>query len=318
MKRHCANVHDLADKTHLARDLWPEKLGQVHQERDLTVATLPDARKLPEELEELAEWLWVDRQDALSQALVYVHGDVEGTGTSSGNNAPVELVLRIQGVIADMNVAIGGDWDGTEVNAKRANQHLTLVSGGCSAAFDPQVRAVKALREAVLAQLGKHDDRQRGRMDGGIVLRRRVFTKIRPDINDHLPTVIRDADDPRGRFKAIANHWRPTEKLQAGTQLAHGEIFAVNPLSLRKGDLVDVSARVVVAFTRGVHGRRYEMSIEPMIIVRLASASTVQVRTPQHRFVSCSKARSSAFSRRSSQEQTVRRRAPAARLRRRR
>ncbi|KAI9060907.1 hypothetical protein FKP32DRAFT_1550013, partial [Trametes sanguinea] len=251
----------------LARNIWPENIGQIVQERELSVASLPSSRKIPDNLEDLAEWLWVDRQDHLSQALVYLYDDVDGVDAS----ASVELVVRVQGVIADMNVSLSGTWDGTELNAKKANQYLTLVSGGCTAAFEPQVRCLNTLRDAVLAQLGKCDDRQRGRQDA-LVFRRRVFTKVRYGVNDHIPSAIVNSEDPRAKFKAIEKSWKVVDKLRAGTQLAHGEIFSVTPLSLRKGDLVDVSARVVVAFTRGPQGRRYELSFEPMLIVRLASA----------------------------------------------
>ncbi|CDO74754.1 hypothetical protein BN946_scf185001.g2 [Trametes cinnabarina] len=262
----------LKNKDQLARDVWPDGIGQLVQERSLTVATLPAARKVPEDAEELAEWLWVDRQEPLSQARVYIHQDVEGI---RGGTEPQELALRFQGIIGHVSVGVGGDWDGTEVNAKKANQHLTLCNGGCPDAFDPQIRVLKAVREAIFAQLGSSEDGQRRRQDG-IVFRRRVFTKIRQGINDALPSLIRDGDDPRGRFKAIAHSWRVTEKLRAGAQLAHGEIFPVNPLSLRKGDFVDVSARLVVVFSRGPHGRRHELCLEPIVIVRLTGAAQVQ------------------------------------------
>ncbi|KAI9058814.1 hypothetical protein FKP32DRAFT_1680520 [Trametes sanguinea] len=265
----------LADKDTLCRDLWPENVGQVVQERSLSVADLPEYRKVPEDAEDLAEWLWVDRQDALAQALVYVYTDTDV-------DEPEELVVRLQGVISQANLAVGGNWDGTEINAKKATQQLVLTSGGCDAAFDPQVRVLKTLREAVLAQLGCCEDVGAARQDA-IVMRKRVFTKIRPGVNDHLHTIVRDEEDPRGRFKAIVKQWRPTERLRAGTQLAHGEVFYVNPLSLRKGDFVDVSARIVVAYTRGPQGRRYELSLEPILIVRLAAPMQFQrlVRPPR-------------------------------------
>lgn len=57
----------------------------------------------------------------------------------------------------------------------------------------------------------------------------------------------------------------------AGTHLADGEVFFIPPLTLRKGDFVDVSACISVAVLRGTNGRRFEVSFEPRVIVRLAN-----------------------------------------------
>ncbi|KAI0332376.1 hypothetical protein GY45DRAFT_1369313 [Cubamyces sp. BRFM 1775] len=126
----------LASDTTLARDLWPASIARLKQERDVSAATLPAVRKVPTGVEHIAQWLWIDQQPELSQALVFVQG--EGAADSSQ-----ELLLRVQGAISEMNLAVAGDWDGTEVNARKATQRLVLGSGGCPAAFDPQVEALQ-------------------------------------------------------------------------------------------------------------------------------------------------------------------------------
>lgn len=90
-------------------------------------------------------------------------------------------------------------------------------------------------------------------------------------MNDALPSVVKQGEDPKGKFHAIRNSWRVTERVVAGTHLAHGEIFSIPPLSLRKGDFVDVSVCVSVAILRGTTGRRFEVSFEPRVVVRLAN-----------------------------------------------
>ncbi|KAL1940343.1 hypothetical protein VTO73DRAFT_8915 [Trametes versicolor] len=276
----------LANSTTLCRDMWPSGVGVLVQEKMLTASNVPPARLLPRAIEDLTEWLWVDLQPELSLALVYIRSDVEGgTSVSDADVAPtvgvveeqdaqapehVELVIRLTGLIADMNLNVGGDWDGTEAHAIKATQHLTLVSGGYTDAFDPQARALNAVRAAVLALLGRCDDGRPSRT-GSIVLRKRVFTKIRSGVNDNLPSVIKKAEDPKGKYHAIRNSWRVTERVLAGAHQADGTILATLPLALRKGDFVDVSVSVCIAMLRGGQGRRFEVSFEPRVIVRLAT-----------------------------------------------
>lgn len=118
----------IANSTTLCRDMWPSGVGVLVQEKTLTASNVPPARLLPRAIEDLTEWLWVDLQPELSLALVYIRSDVEG-GTSVSDpdvaatvgvveeqdaQAPehVELVIRLTGLIADMNLNVGGDWDG--------------------------------------------------------------------------------------------------------------------------------------------------------------------------------------------------------------
>ncbi|KAI0354572.1 hypothetical protein OH77DRAFT_511985 [Trametes cingulata] len=93
-----------------------------------------------------------------------------------------------------------------------------------------------------------------------------------------MPSLVSKAEDARGKFRVLQNSWRVTEKVRVGTQLAHGEIFPLPPLSLRKGDFVDVSVRVGATWMRGQKGRRWEVAFEPLTVVRLAPAMKFKVR----------------------------------------
>ncbi|KAH9884300.1 hypothetical protein C8Q73DRAFT_661185 [Cubamyces lactineus] len=271
----------LANTMTLARDLWPKSIGRLIQEGQTSIDNLPSARKIPTTPEALAEWLCVEPMPSQGQAAVYIRSDVPGVAQlneGSTHDDPLELVIRLQGVIADMNLNVGGDWDGSVDNVMRAKQHLSLIGGGCKAAFEPQESAVNAIRELVLVMLGKSEELGRGR-PGTITLRRRVFTKIRHGVNDDLPNVVRASEDPKKRFHDIRHSWRVTERVTAGVQQADGQINVIPPLTLRRGDFVDVSVRVNVAMMRTAQGPRYEVLFEPLTVVKLLAASAVMVST---------------------------------------
>ncbi|KAI9065801.1 hypothetical protein FKP32DRAFT_1674320 [Trametes sanguinea] len=174
-----------------------------------------------------------------------------------------------------MNLAVGGDWDGQEINAKKACQHLTLVGRGCSDAFLPQMESLRNVQQVVTASLGGCDEKGPVK-DHSIMLRRRVFTKIRTNVNDDAPSALRTGDDPKNVFHALENRWRVTSKIQALSQNGQGEITRIPTISLRKGDFVDVAVRVMVAIMRrpGL-GRRFQVFFEPVTVVRIASPMEV-------------------------------------------
>ncbi|KAI0357039.1 hypothetical protein OH77DRAFT_1399986, partial [Trametes cingulata] len=263
--------HLAADTDQLARDLWPDGLGQMIQEKELALSTLPEMRKVPLNAEDLADWVVVERQPGSSRALVYVRGD-----EATASEADEELIVRLQGVIMDMNLTLGGNWDGTESRAMKASQYIMLGHGGCTAPFEPQACALRNITDAVLAHLGCCFEEGRAK-GSSVVLRRQVFTKIRHGFNDDAPSLVAKSEDTRGKYRAIQNSWRVTEKVRVGTQLAHGEIFPLPPLSLRKGDFVDVSVRVGITWMRAQKARRWEVSFEPLTVVRLATASKFKV-----------------------------------------
>lgn len=97
-----------ADPVTLARDMWPDNIAVIGQETESTAATLLASRMVPNNDEELTEWMWVDHQPEMSRALVYIRQDVDGADTGLNE----EVVVRFQGVIGDLNVNVGGNWDG--------------------------------------------------------------------------------------------------------------------------------------------------------------------------------------------------------------
>ncbi len=65
----------------------------------------------------------------------------------------------------------------TERNAKKAVQHITLISGGCMKAFEPQWKSLGDIADVVSMLLGVCPSGRPGRT-GSIKLERRVFSKV--------------------------------------------------------------------------------------------------------------------------------------------
>lgn len=61
--------------------------------------------------------------------------------------------------------------------APKAVQSVTLVSGGCVSAFEPQLAAMENLKERVLTLLSRGTE-VKSRASDKLVLRRRVFQKV--------------------------------------------------------------------------------------------------------------------------------------------
>lgn len=101
-----------ASRDVLARDLWPGKVAIMSKERDLSTDTLFSAKMVPIDAEEMTEWMSVDLQPELSQAFVYIRSDVVGVDSFGGPPEGLELVVRLQGVISEVNLNVNGDWDG--------------------------------------------------------------------------------------------------------------------------------------------------------------------------------------------------------------
>ncbi|KAI9061417.1 hypothetical protein FKP32DRAFT_1575994 [Trametes sanguinea] len=264
----------LANKTTLSRDLWPEDISVLQSERTLTAESLPSSRIVPLDEDQIASWVCVDMQPELGQALVYVRQDDVASGSSLAGES-VELLVRVQGVVQDINLSVGGDWDGTLPNAMRACQNITLAGGGCHDAFDPQVKCLRSLRSVVLRALGKSVVGDGRRDKDTLSLQRRVFTKIRVGVNDSLSSLLKKEEDPKGKFREIERTWRVTERVLVASHTANGEIRRVHPLAVRKGDMVDVAVRIVVAFRGGKH---YDVYYEPTTVVRVSDHQRVGVR----------------------------------------
>lgn len=63
------------------------------------------------------------------------------------------------------------------MGAPKAVQSVTLVGGGCAAAFDPQLTAMDNLKEKVLCLLSRSHDIPE-EPSSKLILRRRVFHKV--------------------------------------------------------------------------------------------------------------------------------------------
>ena len=89
----------------LARDFWPEHAGRLDQDKHLDLTNLPKTRIVPRDIQALLHWLYVDPLAPGQRGHVYVRSDVAGA------DGMLELVVRIQGIIQDVNLSLVGDWD---------------------------------------------------------------------------------------------------------------------------------------------------------------------------------------------------------------
>ncbi|KAI1786952.1 hypothetical protein LXA43DRAFT_1098726 [Ganoderma leucocontextum] len=266
-----------ADDRTLARDKWPADIGRVLQEREKSATNLPRSKLVPCERRDLPTWLCVETQPDQGRAVVLFRSDVE----CGEDDAGVEITVRLQGVISEMNLGPSGSWDGTLQNIHKAQQQLTLVSGGCAEAFAPQHRALANIRHVVLTMLGKTGLGQNGR-EGTISLRKRVFTKVdlSVDEEDRKPSAVEAAEDPTGRLRRYDENWRILEKIRCGRQEADGSLQPLHVSLLSQGDFVDVLATITVPLTCGHVGPASDLMVEPKRILRLRTA--VQVASLLH------------------------------------
>ncbi|KAI1782122.1 hypothetical protein LXA43DRAFT_1104729 [Ganoderma leucocontextum] len=151
-----------------------------------------------------------------------------------------------------MNLGLGGNWDGTLPNIHKAQQRLTLISGGCRPGFSPQENALTNIRQVVLTMLGKSGLGPYGQ-EGSIYLRKRVFTKVDMSADSDEAgnrSVVEPAEDPTGLLRRHDANWR----------------------ILEKGDFVDVLATLTVPLTRNGVGSSGDLMVEPRRILRLRSS----------------------------------------------
>lgn len=97
-----------ADQRTLAKDEWPSGIGRVLQEGVKAVHELAPARLVPCDIHDLPNWLCLECQPNLGRAVVVFRTDVK----SGEDESVVQVGVRLQGIISDMNLALGGNWDG--------------------------------------------------------------------------------------------------------------------------------------------------------------------------------------------------------------
>ncbi|KAL1945773.1 hypothetical protein VTO73DRAFT_1775 [Trametes versicolor] len=251
-----------ASESQLARDLWPSGLGNpildTEQKKDL-----PAWRVVPADYESLCQWLYVDRDEASTPPKVLIHPahhDVEN----------MELILRMQGIVADVNLNPLGNWNGEVEHAPKALQSLTLTGAACKDAFGAQQRSLANIIELIYKQLCLPPPCGRD-AHADIVLKRRVFTKVRP--TTQLSSSLTKQDDPTGRAAKIAHQWCAEHRVVVGVQKEDGTIARANPMVIRRGDFVDVAVTLHIVTMRARKVRKTEVFFSPQEVVRLAPAA---------------------------------------------
>ncbi|RDX56126.1 hypothetical protein OH76DRAFT_1338388 [Lentinus brumalis] len=258
-----------ASPTVLARDLWPESIGRIASDTD-DATTLPARRVVPGTVDELMGWLCVDSGSG-NTTPVWVHPDV-----SEGRR--LQLVLRLQGIVGTISLGPLGDWNGQAEGAPKAMQTMTLIGTHFADAFAPQVRALENIRDTVLHLLGRRGV-EGGGDTGRIILKRRVFVKVSSATGDRAAggVVLSEAEDPARRARRLQHMWRVERRVAASEADAAGVLTRLDPLKIKRGDLVDVAVAVQAVTMRTRAGRRTEVMFCPLHVVRLQTAARMKV-----------------------------------------
>lgn len=178
------------------------------------------------------------------------------------------------------------------MGAPKAVQSLTLVGGGCTEAFEPQLLAMDNVKEKVLCLLSRGHDIP-DEPSSKLVLRRRVFQKVSFsfEISRSLefdiltlerqvggtddvvqPVVIPVSEDPVGRVRKMQHMWAVTHHIVGGIQQPDGRVTRANPSIIRPGDFVDVAVTIQVVSLRVPGGHRgVDVMFVPQTVVRLCT-----------------------------------------------
>ncbi|KAI0043921.1 hypothetical protein FA95DRAFT_1574808 [Auriscalpium vulgare] len=216
----------------LVRDMWPGGVGRVSVDQQDS-GDMHDWQIVPNDLE--------DR----SRQNTFVHIQDENIEPDQDETSPARLyqvTFRMQGYLGDHNLAVLGDWDGTEESACKATQHLMLEPGALEHIFAIQRSSLNNIPRFILRQLGCIDNtKQDIEASKGIYLGRRVWTKVTQK-SQPAPSVLLPIDDPLRRAHRMRSRWRMTEKISFGQRTPSGRIL---------GDFVDVAATVEIAMYTG-------------------------------------------------------------------
>ncbi|OJT12393.1 hypothetical protein TRAPUB_11062 [Trametes pubescens] len=213
-----------ADESTLARDLWPENKGRLLSDNG-DALNLPKSRRLPREYDALCAWMCVDPCGVDTPATAWVQPE------PGQEDERTEVTIRLQGFVENISFGMLGTWNGTPQGAPKAMQTLTLVSGGCSDAFSPQVEAVDNVLELMQKFLAREVVNSNG--GGKIDIKRRVFHKVRPTEPPMRGYPVPFAEDPVGRARKIDHMWSIRHRIDAGSQDSSGRIRRENPVVIR-------------------------------------------------------------------------------------
>ncbi|KAI9064827.1 hypothetical protein FKP32DRAFT_1533715, partial [Trametes sanguinea] len=248
--------------------LWGDRLGPiVSQGYDCQVRT--DWRFIPESLNDLIDWANVVEEDeghdgAAHRLYHLVYAVPVGDDGDSGD-CTVTLVL--QGFLGAHALGVLGNWRGKERDAQSAVQFLVLESGGCEVAFQPQVSALQNIRRLIAMRIG--GDVVDSGDNSSIMLRRRVFQRVRPTDEEGQGIRLTDAVDPFGKARAMSSRWRVDHKIVVSVRRPNGSTLEVVPDVLKHGDFVEVTATARVEVLRSRKRRGVMVQFEMHEVVRL-------------------------------------------------
>ncbi|KAI1782870.1 hypothetical protein LXA43DRAFT_1103318 [Ganoderma leucocontextum] len=179
--------------------LWPQDLARVtHSSYDQHVRA--GWRHFPPTADGILDWIEVIPTSGPNirpgeKRVVYTTATLD---PQLRKHSPTDMTFFVHGFIRALNLSPLGNWTTKEVHAPSAVQHLTLVSGGHTAVFDPQLIAIAQLKDVISMLTGAEEIVHEGVIPQAIRLERNIFFKIRSDAEIDPPpsTQLTDENDP--------------------------------------------------------------------------------------------------------------------------
>ncbi|KAI1796028.1 hypothetical protein LXA43DRAFT_1058233 [Ganoderma leucocontextum] len=231
--------------------LWPQDLARVtHSSYDQHVRA--GWRHFPPTADGILDWIEVIPTSGPNirpgeKRVVYTTATLD---PQLRKHSPTDMTFFVHGFIRALNLSPLGNWTtpfiirySKEVHAPSAVQHLTLVSGGHTAAFDAQLIAIAQLKDVISMLTGAEEIVHEGVIPQAIRLERNVFFKIRSDAEIDPPpsTQLTDENDPGHKARRIASRWSVSQLLPTYIRRPDGHDKAVPYHAFRIGDFVEVT-----------------------------------------------------------------------------
>ncbi|KAI0649232.1 hypothetical protein C8Q79DRAFT_500650 [Trametes meyenii] len=258
--------------------LWPDVLkaiasaGYDRQVRD-------DWKFIPDSIEAMYDWATVlkarDDEDSRDGSPISIRHLVYTSDAMPEEDAPCNVTVVLQGFVSKCSLGVLGNWRGKERDAPAAVQYILLESNGCDVPFDAQRRALTNIREFITLLIGNESEGTPPDSDK-IMLRKRVFKRVRPTDNPEDIVKLNDGNDPYGSARKISSKWRIGHSTTTFIRRSTGANLAVAAEVIRPGDFVEVTATASIEVLRTCRRRGTNVHFEMHEVVRLMSAKDVK------------------------------------------
>ncbi|KAK7677658.1 hypothetical protein QCA50_019349 [Cerrena zonata] len=247
----------------LLRDLWPTALPRLNNDQRC-YALLSDKEKVPGSREQIPLWATVQRNRLpfdTTRRLVLLLMEIPPAV------AHQQIAVNVQGFVCGANLALRtlGNWHGRLDNARNARQTLTLCSGGHSAPFTAQAKALQQIIDYIRSEAG--DATKHGVDRGRLQLERPVFRRAKE--NGHKAIQLTAFDDPMGHARKVAEQWVIIDRLELGVQSEGYQTTRSSAMAIQASDFVQATILFDIS-NPGVSSKKCIVRFWMTRVIRLA------------------------------------------------